>query len=152
MYLARSGKAGMRWYHRNYQSYKTKPTRSGRIGEEHGEAKRGPLRYAGRFIVNDFLMGWDTLKENVKHPIKSGIKKGIVGNIKYALDRNMEAINTVGNGKTLIKGLNKYIDDLGLREKSYRDYVINYNKTRDIHKNDRMRYARAWGTPLIQNI
>ena len=37
-YLAHYGTTGMRWYHRWFQSYNTVPTRSGKVGEEHGEA------------------------------------------------------------------------------------------------------------------
>lgn len=34
-YIKRSGTKGMRWYHRFHQSYEEKPTRSGKVGEEH---------------------------------------------------------------------------------------------------------------------
>lgn len=44
-YLVRSGVKGQRKGHRNYQSYEVKPTRSGMVGEEHGEAKAQSDRY-----------------------------------------------------------------------------------------------------------
>ena len=34
-YISHSGVQGMKWYHRYHQSYKTKPTHSGKIGIEH---------------------------------------------------------------------------------------------------------------------
>ena len=37
-YIAHFGVPGQRWYHRFFQSYKTAPTRSGKVGEEHGLA------------------------------------------------------------------------------------------------------------------
>lgn len=37
-YLEHYGKPGQKWYHRFFQSYKTAPTRSGKVGEEHGLA------------------------------------------------------------------------------------------------------------------
>lgn len=37
-YLEHFGVPGQKWYHRYFQSYKTAPTRSGKVGEEHGLA------------------------------------------------------------------------------------------------------------------
>lgn len=37
-YLKHSGRKGQKWYKRFFQSYKTKPTRSGKIGQEFGKA------------------------------------------------------------------------------------------------------------------
>lgn len=40
------GRKGQTWYVRNYQSYEIAPTRSGKVGEERGEAARDP-QYGG---------------------------------------------------------------------------------------------------------
>ena len=45
-YIAHSGVAGMHWYHRFHQSYKVKPTRSGKIGQEHFHVNGGTTKSA----------------------------------------------------------------------------------------------------------
>lgn len=58
-YLEHFGVPGQKWYHRFFQSYKTAPTRSGKVGEEHGlasaQAERvgedKPLAEHGPFII-----------------------------------------------------------------------------------------------------
>lgn len=46
MNISHTGVKGMKWYERYHQSYKTAPTRSGKMGSEHGEAAKQASRLA----------------------------------------------------------------------------------------------------------
>ena len=49
--VIRSGVQGQKWGHRYHQSYEVKPTRSGMVGEEHGDAaKRSDKNYDQNMI------------------------------------------------------------------------------------------------------
>lgn len=47
-YLKHSGKKGQKWYKRFFQSYSTRPTRSGKVGQEYGKASRQSSRLKSR--------------------------------------------------------------------------------------------------------
>lgn len=59
-YLEHYGKPGQKWYHRFFQSYKTAPTRSGKVGEEHGLASAQAER-VGEEEIKEYS-GKDALK------------------------------------------------------------------------------------------
>ena len=71
-YLEHFGVPGQRWYHRFFQSYKTAPTRSGKVGEEHGLANAQSER-VGEEEASD--NSWETktkiLSKNGFKPIDS---------------------------------------------------------------------------------
>lgn len=81
--IKRSGVQGMHWYHRYHQSYKTKPTRSGKVGEEHFDThSREENKELSNKILNDILNGKKIDANNYK-----------IDNNKYAVkssDRNFK--------------------------------------------------------------
>lgn len=61
-YLEHFGVPGQKWYHRFFQSYKTAPTRSGKVGEEHGLASAQAERVGEEEEPKELYSGKDALK------------------------------------------------------------------------------------------
>ena len=92
--ILHSGVQGMKWYHRYHQSYKTKPTRSGKVGQEHF-SKRPSEAIRKGLITNKLKKTVENFKiENIKKKKEEKAKAAFEEEKKRLLENRQKILNS----------------------------------------------------------
>lgn len=103
IYIVRSGTKGMKWYHRYHQSYETKPTRSGKIGEEHFDTL--DKNFKKNKITEEVLQKYKQKEKNLSRVRVNKNTEGYLYTDKKGNPVGMVNVEDKGNGIKYIQGL-----------------------------------------------
>lgn len=136
-----SGVKGQRWYHRYHQTYKSKPTRSGKVGTEHFTLYDANLEVENR--------AQDALKKIKKLKFKRSLNKKYQEQLNNAIDEYIDADRTKNaidlvvwsygwnestkvNKKKFDKAVNEKKKELAERYYELRDNMVERNTEKKI--------------------
>lgn len=127
-YLEHFGTPGMKWYHRFHQSYKTAPTRSGKVGEEHFDATKQSENMSEPADDKLSALGYEkNVYDNYEKPVKLQRNSEIMKTrATLSIDRDALANddqNIIDIAKNIEKNYEKVLESLGaeLANQAYDD-------------------------------